>query len=150
MTEAVTIRAARAEDHERWRRLWRGYCDALGGVVPDTVTDGVWRRILAPEEPIFCLVASLPGTPIIGIANYVLHSNTWSLQMVCYLEDLFVAPEARGSGAARALIEGLVTLGKTQNWRRVYWHTHDNNYRARTLYDRVTPRTDYVRYDITL
>jgi GNAT superfamily N-acetyltransferase len=150
MTEAVTIRAARAEDHERWRLLWRGYCDALDGVVPDAVTDGVWRRILASEEPIFCLVASLPGTPVVGIANYVLHPHTWSLQTICYLEDLFVAPEARGSGAARALIDGLVALGKTQNWRRVYWHTHDNNYRARTLYDRVTPRTDYVRYDITL
>jgi GNAT superfamily N-acetyltransferase len=146
----VTIRAAEPGDYERWRVLWRGYCEALGGDIPDDVTNGVWRRILAPDEPIFCLVASLPGTPVIGIANYVLHPNTWSLQDVCYLEDLFVAAEARGSGAARALIDGLVALAKTRNWTRVYWHTHDNNYRARTLYDRVTPRTDYVRYDIPL
>jgi hypothetical protein len=37
------------------------------------------------------------------------------------------------------LIERLVALGKQHGWRRVYWHTHDNNYRARTLYDRLTP-----------
>ncbi len=150
MTGAVTIRAAVADDYERWRLLWRGYCEALGNPVLDTVTDGVWRRILDPEQPIFCLVASLPGSPVIGIANYVVHPHTWSLQNLCYLEDLFVASEARGSGAGRALIDGLVALGRTHNWRRVYWHTHDNNYRARTLYDQVVPRTDYVRYDIEL
>jgi len=55
---------------------------------------------------------------------------------------------ARGEGAGRALIEALVTLGREHGWRRVYWHTHENNERARTLYDRLAKRTDYVRYDI--
>ena len=55
---------------------------------------------------------------------------------------------ARGEGAGRALIEALVTLGREHGWRRVYWHTHENNEHARTLYDRLAKRTDYVRYDI--
>jgi GNAT superfamily N-acetyltransferase len=150
VTAPVTIRAAAAADEGRWRRLWEGYCAALGNPVPAEITAGVWRRILDPGQPIHCLVADLPGMPVVGIANYVVHPHTWSLQNLCYLEDLFVAEEARGSGAGRALIDELVRLGKANNWRRVYWHTHDNNYRARTLYDRVTPRTDYVRYDIEL
>jgi GNAT superfamily N-acetyltransferase len=75
---------------------------------------------------------------------------TEGVQPVCYLEDLFVAPEARSSGAGRALIEGIVAVGRRHGWRRVYWHTHENNHRARTLYDRLAPRTDYVRYDIDL
>jgi RimJ/RimL family protein N-acetyltransferase len=54
------------------------------------------------------------------------------------------------SGAGRALIEGIVALGRRHGWRRVYWHTHEDNHRARTLYDRLAPRTDYVRYDIDL
>ena len=48
---------------------------------------------------------------------------------------MFVLPEARGHGAGRLLIEQLIALGKQQNWRRIYWHTHENNYRARALYD---------------
>ena len=48
------------------------------------------------------------------------------------------------------VIEGLTLLGKQPGWRRVYWHTHEDNYRARILYDRLAPRTDYVRYDIDL
>jgi GNAT superfamily N-acetyltransferase len=74
--------------------------------------------------------------------------RAWSLRPVCYLEDLFVATAARGEGAGRALIEALVTLGREHGWRRVYWHAHENNERARTLYDRLAKRTDYVRYDI--
>jgi GNAT superfamily N-acetyltransferase len=150
MTARWTLRPVEARDRAVWLKLWRGYCEALGGGVSDDVTSGTWRRILAPDEPIFCLVACDGKGHPVGFANYVLHPNTWSVRTMCYLEDLFVAPEARGSGAGRALIDGLVALGKQNNWRRVYWHTHDDNYSARMLYDRVTPRTDYVRYDIDL
>jgi GNAT superfamily N-acetyltransferase len=137
-----------AADAQAWLALWRGYCAELDGTVSDVITEGVWRSILAPDEPIWCLLACRDDP--IGFANYVLHPHTWSLQLVCYLEDLFVALEARGSGVGRTLIEGLVALGRQHGWRRVYWHTHEDNYSARTLYDRLTPRTDYVRYDIDL
>lgn len=150
MSAQLIIRPAQVADAQAWLALWRGYCAALDGTVSDAITKGVWQHILAPDEPIGCLLACRAGDEPVGLANYVLHPHTWSLRLVCYLEDLFVAPEARGSGVGRALIEGLVSLGKQHGWRRVYWHTHDNNYRARTLYDRLTPRTDYVRYDLDL
>jgi GNAT superfamily N-acetyltransferase len=143
-------RPVEAGDHADWRRLWQLYCETLGTVLPDAVTAATWQRILAPDQPIWCLVVAGADGRLAGFANYLLHPHTWSTQLVCYLEDLFVAPDTRGSGAARALIDDLVARGRSQGWRRVYWHTHENNYRARTLYDGVTPRTDYVRYDIPL
>lgn len=146
----MIIRPAVASDFDVWFLLWRGYCEALGGDVPDEVSRGVWQRILAPDQPIWCLVACDERDKPVGIAVYVLHLHTWSLKTVCYLEDLFVAPEARGTGAARALIEELVALGRKHDWRRVYWHTEEHNYRARTLYDRIVPRTNKLRYDIDL
>jgi GNAT superfamily N-acetyltransferase len=146
----LTVRSTRTEDAQAWHALWRGYCAALDGAVSDKVTEGVWQRILASNEPVWCLLACRAGNEPVGFANYVLHPHTWSLQPVCYLEDLFVAPEARSSGAGRALIEGIVALGRRHGWRSVYWRTHEDNHRARTLYDRLAPRTDYVRYDIDL
>ena len=150
MSTQMIVRPVQADDKQPWLALWRGYCAALDGAVSDEVTEGVWQRILASNEPIWCLLACRAGIEPVGFANYVLHPHTWSLQPVCYLEDLFVVPEARSTGAGRALIEGLTSLGKQHGWRRVYWHTHEDNYRARTLYDRLAPRTDYVRYDIDL
>ena len=150
MPAQFIVRPARADDYQPWLMLWRGYCAALDGDVSDTVTESVWRRIVAPDKAIWCLIACPGKGEPIGFANYVLHPHTWGTHPVCYLEDLFVSPTSRGGGAARGLIEALVTLGRQHNWQRVYWHTHENNYRARALYDRVVPRTDYVRYDIEL
>jgi GNAT superfamily N-acetyltransferase len=150
MSARWIVRPAREDDYQLWLMLWRGYCVALDRTVSHAITEGVWRRILAPDEAIWCLLACEGKSEPIGFANYVLHLHTWSLQTVCYLEDLFVSPAARGSGAGRVLIDALIALGRQHDWRRVYWHTHENNYRARSLYDRVVPRTDFVRYDIEL
>ena len=146
----LIVRSAQASDKEPWRTLWRAYCAALNGLVSDSTTESLWHRILAANEPVWCVLVCRPSGEPIGFANYVLHPHTWSPRMVCYLEDLYVTPEARGSGAGRALIERLVEQGKQNEWRRVYWHTHEENHSARLLYDRVTSRTDYVRYDIEL
>ena len=144
----IEIRPAQAADARGWLSLWQGYCAELDGRVSDEATNGLWQRILSPREPIGSLLAFSRDCEPVGFANYVLHPHTWSLRPVCYLEDLFVASAARGEGAGRALIDALITLGTEHGWRRVYWHTHENNERARALYDRLAKRTDYVRYDI--
>lgn len=110
----LTVRSTRTGDAQAWRAVWRGYCAAVDGTVSDEVTEVVWRRTLASNEAIWCLLACRAEDGAVGFANYILHPHTWSLQLVCYLEDLFVAPEARGSGVGRALIEGLV-LSWTRN-----------------------------------
>lgn len=149
MSRELQIRPVQAEDLETWLALWRAYCAALDGNVPEEVTLGLWRRLMEPSDPIRCLVATRNDEPI-AFAIYVLHPNTWSLKPVCYLEDLFVAPEVRGRRIGKALIEALVALGKAQGWRRVYWHTRESNAHARALYDRVVQRTNYIRYDVEL
>ena len=150
MTAAWIVRPAGRDDFPHWLALWRAYCASLDHAVSDEISEGVWSRILNPREPIWCLFVSTAGDEPQGLANYVLHPHTWSLKPVCYLEDIFVAPQIRRRGAGRALIEKLAALGQEEGWRRIYWHTHEGNTRARALYDRIVERTDYVRYDIEL
>ena len=150
MTAPWIVRPARGDDFSRWLVLWRTYCADLDHSASDEISKGVWSRIVTPSEPIWCLFVSAAGDEPQGFANYVLHPHTWSLRTVCYLEDIFVAPETRGKGAGRALIEKLVALGRERGWRRIYWHTHEDNTRARRLYDQIVERTDYIRYDIEL
>jgi len=88
------------------------------------------------------------GGDTVGLANYVLHPYTWGPAPVCYLEDLFVAPEARGAGVGRRLIEHLVEQARELGWARVYWHTREDNATARRLYDRFGPADGFIRYTV--
>ena len=142
---APTVRSALPSDEAAWRRLWRGYCEFYEASVPDAVTDRTWKRILDPDSAVMCMVAEVDGQ-VYGFANCVVHENTWETLPVCYLEDLFVQPSARGHGMGRALIEWLRNAMRAEGWSRLYWMTKQDNASARALYDRFTKADDYVRY----
>ncbi|MBO1073950.1 GNAT family N-acetyltransferase [Roseomonas marmotae] len=150
MSEEVRIGPASQDDRADWLELWAQYCAFGGAVLPQNVTDTTWRRILAPQEPVHCLLARDASGKAVGFCNYVCHPNTWSTQTVCYLEDLFVHPEARRMGVGTRLIQELAAIGRRENWLRIYWHTKTDNHQARAAYDRIATRTDHLRYEITL
>lgn len=151
MTQQIVIRDLIPSDEARWRTLWDGYVEFYGAAVPDKITDTTWAKLMGENSRVFGLVAEVDGPKdreVIGIVNCVLHDNTWSDQLICYLEDLFVDPQHRGNGAATALIEAVVDRAKARDWLRVYWMTKADNTVARTLYDKIAPVTDWVRYDV--
>ena len=59
-------------------------------------------------SPVHAIVAERGVDGVIGMANYIIHENTWTLTPVCYLEDLFVDPAKRAVGVGRQLIDWLV------------------------------------------
>lgn len=139
------IRAALPSDEADWRHLWRGYCDFYQAKLADEVTRRTWQRILDPDSAIMCIVAELDGQ-VVGFANCVVHENTWETSPVCYLEDLYVSPDARRQGVARALIEWLHNAMRAEGWARLYWMTQADNAQARRLYDHFTQADGFVRY----
>ncbi len=149
MTEAaVHIRKIEARDAAAWRRLWDGYCRFYEVALAPEVTERTWQRILDAASSIHAIVAEDDSGQVIGIANYVIHENTWEATPVCYLEDLYVDPDARAQGVGKVLIDWLVAAMHSEGWSRLYWLTKENNYRARGLYDKYTPRDPFVRYTV--
>ena len=64
----------------------------------------------------------------------------------CYLQDLVVAEETRGRGAARALIAVVAEASRAAGAARLYWLTHESNTGARALYDQVAARSGFIQY----
>jgi GNAT superfamily N-acetyltransferase len=145
---SVTVRPVQAGDEARWRQLWDGYCRFYERDLSEPITRHTWARIINPQSPVYGIVADAQRVGVIGMGNYILHENTWSLTPVCYLEDLFVDPAHRAGGVGAALIDWLRAEMVRNRWSRIYWHTRENNYRARGLYDKYTPHSGFVRYVI--
>jgi GNAT superfamily N-acetyltransferase len=145
---SVTVRRIEARDEMRWRQLWDGYCQFYERELSEPITHHTWARIMDAQSPVDGIVAETERDGVVGMANYILHENTWSLTPVCYLEDLFVAPGQRAVGVGGKLIDWLRAEMVRQGWSRIYWHTRENNYRARGLYDKYTPHSGFVRYVI--
>lgn len=140
------IRALRPEDRPEWQRLWEGYLRFYRQHLAAEITAGTFSRLVDPQEEPHALVAERGGA-LLGFAHYLFHRTTWSQQDNCYLEDLFVAPEARGSGIGRALIQAVYERADRARAAGVYWMTQEFNADGRALYDTLARRTSFIRYE---
>jgi GNAT superfamily N-acetyltransferase len=143
-----TIRKIEARDERRWRELFDSYTRFYEREPSEAITRRTWANLMDAASSVRGIVAVGDSGEVIGIANYIIHENTSALAPACYLQDLFVDPAKRASGAGKLLIDWLVEEMKVQGWSRLYWHTKENNYRARGLYDKYTPHSGFVRYVI--
>ncbi len=142
-----SVRAIERGDREQWAPLWREYLDFYETVETPEVTAAVWSRIFDPLEPVHAVVAARDGA-LIGFSHYLFQRSTWLVNPRCYLQDLYVAPAARGGGVGRALIGAVAAAAKAAGAANVYWNTHETNATARRLYDTLAKRTGFIQYRI--
>ena len=142
----IVIRRLAPSDHTDWRRLWTDYLTFYETTVAEEVYATTWNRLFEPGafEPKGFL-ALLDGEPV-GLVHYIFHRSCWSIEGNCYLQDLFVDPQVRGSGSGRALIEAVYGKAAEAGAPQVYWLTQEFNSTARGLYDKVATLTPFVRY----
>jgi GNAT superfamily N-acetyltransferase len=142
----IAVRDLRAEDEASWRRLWRGYLDFYETALPEQVYATTFDRLIDPAIRDYFGVLAVEGEEPIGLAHYIYHRHGWQIEDVCYLQDLYVAPEARGSGAGRALIESVYAAADAAARPSVYWLTQEFNATARRLYDQLGSVTPFIKY----
>lgn len=145
----LTIRDARPQDEADWRRLWDGYLTYYDVTLAPEITANTWANLMRAEAPLMARIAALDGQ-VVGFALNLHHPSSWVMGEDCYLEDLFVDPQARGKGIGRALIDDLVAFARAKGWHRLYWHTRFDNAQARQLYDQYVRTDDHIRYRMAL
>ena len=109
-------------------------------------TEADIRAALFGESPkAFCHVAELDGE-VVGFALWFLNFSTWLGKHGIYLEDLFVRPEARGSGLGKALLTTLIEIARDHGYGRVEWSVLDWNTPAQDFYRALgaTPNDEWT------
>lgn len=149
MLAPITVRPILQSDFAAWKPLWDGYNAFYGRegetALRDDITQITWQRFFDPSEPVFALVAECDGA-LIGLTHYLFHRSTTRIELVCYLQDLFTTPAARGRGIGRALIEGVYEQAHAAGIKRVYWQTQTTNAAGRLLYDKVATHAGFIVY----
>lgn len=142
------VSGVRQADRVEWERLYVAYADFYQMTLSDETMATVWSWMVDEDVPFHGLVVRSAEGGLVGLAHYKAIPSPLRGTMVGFLDDLFIEPAYRGSGAIDALMTALKRDGESRGWPFIRWITKDNNYRARALYDRYATRTDWVTYQL--
>jgi GNAT superfamily N-acetyltransferase len=146
----ISIRPVEPGDRAGWDHLYAGYAAFYKVEQTAAMRDKVWSWLMTDVTEVYGLVAVDETGKLIGITHFRPYLRPLSASIGGFLDDLFVDPDARGSGAAALLIDAVKAEGLKRGWTVIRWITAEDNYRARALYDRVAERTKWVTYDIKI
>ena len=145
---SVQIRALNPNDRAGWQALYAGYQAFYGHPDREEAFYGAaFARVVSGDARDFHGLVAVKDGQLVGLVHYVFHPSLWRADGVCYLQDLFTAPDTRGTGIGRKLIEAVYAAADLAGAPAVYWLTAEDNHVGRQLYDRVGTKTAFIRYN---
>ena len=145
--EVVPVAAAHRQD---WEALYAGYAAFYRVEQTAFMRARVWEWLHDSGHEVEGLVAVRTDGVTVGLAHFRPFARPLAAATGGFLDDLFVAPEARGSGAAQALIRAVAARGRERGWTVIRWITAEDNHRGRAVYDRLAEKTRWLTYEIKL
>ena len=134
----MTARVWRAEPHEAETvaRLLVAFRDDMGRDWPsaNAFLAGVEKLIETPECE-FLLGAVDDDSPPQGICQLRYRFGIWHATTDCWLEDLYIEPDARRSGLGTAIVGAAIEAARARDCRRVELDVSEDNGNARALYE---------------
>jgi GNAT superfamily N-acetyltransferase len=147
---SVEIHPARPEEVEELLPLMRAYCEFYEASPPDGGLREMARALISEPEQGGLLIA-LVGEQAVGFAALCWKWSSLRGARIGVMEDLFVAPDARGGGIADALIEACADLCRDRGAPAMEWLTAPDNHRAQAVYDRAGGQgRNFVAYELEL
>lgn len=143
----VAIKSLEQDHYDQWLSLYHGYADHYRATLTETGIKTTWGWLMDDAHPLTGLVA-LDGQQLIGLAHFRAMPSPLRGAEIGFLDDLFVDPASRGQQAGELMLMALKEIASDEGWAMVRWITRDNNYRARSLYDRHAIKTDWNTYEM--
>ena len=134
---SVTIREAVPGDVATILRFIRELAEFEREADKGVATEELLHEAMFGERPVAeTVIAERDGVPL-GMALFFHNFSTWTGWKGLYLEDLYVTPDARGSGVGGALLKHLAGIALDRGCTRFEWSVLDWNERAIAFYRSV-------------
>ena len=128
----ATIRLATVADAPEVARLLHDFNTEFSEPTPGVaVLTERARRLIADGEMLVLLGGEGPD----GLAQLRFRPSVWTGALDAYLEELYVAPERRGQGIGRALLEAAMDAARDAGAVRMDLGTSEEDTAARALYE---------------
>jgi GNAT superfamily N-acetyltransferase len=131
-------------------RLMRDYCDFYEVAPSDADLLAMSRALIADaEREGLQLIARADDGAAVGFCTIFWSWSTLSASRIGVMNDLFIAPSARGTGVAEALIQRGLEYCRNHGASSLTWQTARDNHRAQALYDRIgAHREEWLDYSL--
>ena len=141
------IRKIQLKDKGQWEKLYKGYADFYKVEMNNKILQTAWGWLNDKNHEVDGLVYEVDGK-IVGFAHYRRMPSPLRGQNIGFLDDLFVDPKYRGQKIGEKMLNELKKISESKGWNLVRWITRDNNVRAKSLYDRVSEKTNWDVYEL--
>jgi ribosomal protein S18 acetylase RimI-like enzyme len=130
----VPVRIAEPQDAGDVARLLHDFNTEYEDFTPgvEVLTENAGRMIENDEMTVL-----LAGEGPDGLAELRFRTSVWSDGLHAYLEELYVAPERRGQGIGRTLLNAAMDLARERGAKHMDLGTSDDDVAARALYQSV-------------
>ena len=132
-------------------QLMRAYCDFYEVSPSDEDLLALSRALIGDADREGVQLIARDNGKAVGFATIYWSWATTIASRIGVMNDLYVAPDARGSGAADALIAACADECRKQGAAELTWQTAKDNARAQRVYDRVgAKRSEWVDYSLSV
>ncbi len=135
-------------DQEDWQSLYRGYADFYHMPMNEDILKSVWLWIFDSNIKFYAIGVKTSEGKLIGLMHYREMPSPLRGSLVGFLDDLYIHPDHRGTGAVQLLFKELKGIARQNSWPYVRWITATDNHRARAVYDKISETIDFVTYQM--
>ena len=141
------IREIQLKDKDQWEKLYKGYADFYKVEMNNKILETVWNWLRNKNHEVQGIVYEIDDN-IVALAHYRRMPSPLRGQDIGYLDDLYVDPKYRSQKIGEKLINKIKEISKSKDWNFVRWITRDDNVRAKSLYDRISEKTNWNVYEL--
>ena len=141
------IRKINIDDKENWKKLYIGYADFYKSPINDKILDTVWGWIIDENHELKGIVYEIDGN-LVALAHYRAMPRPLRGKYIGFLDDLYVDPTYRNQKIAQKLMNEIKVISKSKKWGLVRWITRQDNIKGKSLYDKISEKTNWEVYEM--
>ena len=141
------IRKISIGDKDNWTKLYKGYADFYKSPINDKILDTVWSWLMDENHEVKGIVYEIDGS-LTGLAHYRAMPRPLRGKYIGFLDDLYVDPAYRNQKIGQKLMNEIKVISKSEKWDLVRWITRQDNIKAKSLYDKISQKTNWEVYEM--